>query len=157
LVRPVVLPISVGITLSSPINSAAPSPVPGPMKKLLLLTISLLIFSCGVQKKAAKDLYAGIYEITVFDVDQIGDVPLTLTINKNETGYSSQLDMRGEAAESGDYTWEVEGTKIEDEIITIEAIIASYDVNFELTIEGDEISGAMMGMFDVEGSRVQPQ
>ena len=30
-------------------------------------------------------------------------------------------------------------------------------VNFELTIEGDEISGAMMGMFDVEGSRVQPQ
>jgi hypothetical protein len=127
------------------------------MKKILLLPISLLIFSCGVQKKAAKDLYVGIYEITVFDVDQIGDVPLTLTINKNETGYSSQLDMRGEAAESGDYTWEVEGTKIEDEIITIEAIIASYDVNFELTIEGDEISGAMMGMFDVEGSRVKPQ
>ena len=92
-----------------------------------------------------------------FDVDQIGDVPLTLTIIKNETGYSSQLDMRGDAAESGDYTWEVEETKIEDEIITIEAIIASYDVNFELSIEGDEISGAMMGMFDVEGSRVQPQ
>ena len=127
------------------------------MKKILLLPISLLIFSCGVQKKAAKDLYVGIYEITVFDVDQIGDVPLTLIINKNETGYSSQLDMRGDAAENGDYTWEVEETKIEDEIITIEAIIASYDVNFELSIEGDEISGAMMGMFDVEGSRVQPQ
>ena len=127
------------------------------MKKLSLLTISLFIFSCGVQKKATKDLYAGIYEITVFDVDQIGDVPLTLIINKNETGYSSQLDMRGDAAENGDYTWEVEETKIEDEIITIEAIIASYDVNFELSIEGDEISGAMMGMFDVEGSRVQPQ
>ena len=127
------------------------------MKKLSLLTISILIFSRGVHKKAAKDLYAGIYEITVFDVDQIGDVPLTLTIIKNETGYSSQLDMRGDAAESGDYTWEVEQTKIEDEIITIEAIIASYDVNFELSIEGDEISGAMMGMFDVEGNRVQPQ
>ena len=127
------------------------------MKKLSLLTISLFIFSCGVQKKATKDLYAGIYEITVFDVDQIGDVPLTLIINKNETGYSSQLDMRGDAAENGDYTWEVEETKIEDEIISIEAIIASYDVNFELSIEGDEISGAMMGMFDVEGSRVQPQ
>ena len=127
------------------------------MKKLSLLIFSIFIFSCGVQKKAAKDLYAGIYEITVFDVDQIGDVPLTLTIIKNETGYSSQLDMRGDAAESGDYTWEVEETNIEDEIITIEAIIASYDVNFELSIEGDEISGAMMGMFDVEGSRVQPQ
>ncbi len=127
------------------------------MKKLLLLSISLVIFSCGVQKKVTKDPYTGVYEITIFDVDQIGDVPLTLSINKNETGYTSKLDMRGEAAENGDYMWEVEGTKVEDEVITIEAIIASYDVDFELTIEGDEISGSMMGMFDVEGSRVEPK
>jgi|TARA_B100000900_G_scaffold179245_1_gene151876 hypothetical protein len=125
------------------------------MKKLIFLFISFLIISCGVQKKVTKDLYTGVYEITVFDVDQIGDVPLTLTINKNETGYISKLDMRGEAAENADYMWEVEGTKVEDEVISIEAIIASYDVDFELTIEGDEVSGSMMGMFDVEGSRVE--
>ena len=65
------------------------------MKKLIFLSISFLIVSCGVQKKVIKDLYTGVYEITVFDVDQIGDVPLTLTINKNETGYISKLDMRG--------------------------------------------------------------
>jgi hypothetical protein len=125
------------------------------MNKLIFLSISFLIISCGVQKKVTKDLYTGVYEITVFDVDQIGDVPLTLTINKNETGYISKLDMRGEAAENADYMWEVEGTKVEDEVISIEAIIASYDVDFELTIEGDEVSGSMMGMFDVEGSRVE--
>ena len=125
------------------------------MNKLIFLSISFLIISCGVQKKVTKDLYTGVYEITVFDVDQIGDVPLTLTINKNETGYISKLDMRGEAAENADYMWEVEGTKLEDEVISIEAIIASYDVDFELTIEGDEVSGSMMGMFDVEGSRVE--
>ena len=125
------------------------------MKKLIFLSISFLIISCGVQKKVTKDLYTGVYEITVFDVDQIGDVPLTLTINKNETGYISKLDMRGEAAENADYMWEVEGTKVEDEVISIEAIIASYDVDFELTIEGDEVSGSMMGMFDVEGTRVE--
>ena len=125
------------------------------MKKLIFLFISFLIISCGVQKKVTKDLYTGVYEITVFDVDQIGDIPLTLTINKNETGYISKLDMRGEAAENADYMWEVEGTKVEDEVISIEAIIASYDVDFELTIEGDEVSGSMMGMFDVEGSRVE--
>ena len=125
------------------------------MKKLIFLSISFLIFSCGIQKKVTKDLYTGVYEITVFDVDQIGDVPLTLTINKNETGYISKLDMRGEAAENADYMWEVEGTKVEDEVISIEAIIASYDVDFELTIEGDEVSGSMMGMFDVEGTRVE--
>jgi hypothetical protein len=125
------------------------------MNKLIFLSISFLIISCGVQKKVTKDLYTGVYEITVFDVDQIGDVPLTLTINKNETGYISKLDMRGEAAENADYIWEVEGTKVEDEVISIEAIIASYDVDFELTIEGDEVSGSMMGMFDVEGSRAE--
>ena len=125
------------------------------MKKLIFLSITFLIISCGVKKKVIKDLYTGVYEITVFDVDQIGDVPLTLKINKNETGYISKLDMRGEAAENADYMWEVEGTKVEDEVISIEAIIASYDVDFELTIEGDEVSGSMMGMFDVEGSRVE--
>ena len=125
------------------------------MKKLIFLSITFLIISCGVKKKVIKDLYTGVYEITVFDVDQIGDVPLTLTINKNETGYISKLDMRGEAAENADYMWEVEGTKVEDEVISIEAIIARYDVDFELTIEGDEVSGSMMGMFDVEGSRVE--
>ena len=125
------------------------------MKKLIFLSITFLIISCGVKKKVIKDLYTGVYEITVFDVDQIGDVPLTLTINKNETGYISKLDMRGEAADNADYMWEVEGTKVEDEVISIEAIIASYDVDFELTIEGDEVSGSMMGMFDVEGSRVE--
>lgn len=125
------------------------------MKKLIFLSITFLIISCGVKKKVIKDLYTGVYEITVFDVDQIGDVPLTLTINKNETGYISKLDMRGEAAENADYMWEVGGTKVEDEVISIEAIIASYDVDFELTIEGDEVSGSMMGMFDVEGSRVE--
>ena len=125
------------------------------MKKLIFLFISFLIISCGIQKKVTKDLYTGVYEITVFDVDQIGDVPLTLTINKNETGYISKLDMRGEAAENADYMWEVEGTKVEDEVISIEAIVASYDVDFELTIEGDEVSGSMMGMFDVEGTRVE--
>ena len=125
------------------------------MRKLIFLFISFLIISCGIQKKVTKDLYTGVYEITVFDVDQIGDVPLTLTINKNETGYISKLDMRGEAAENADYMWEVEGTKVEDEVISIEAIIASYDVDFELTIEGDEVSGSMMGMFDVEGTRVE--
>ena len=125
------------------------------MKKLIFLSITFLIISCGVKKKVIKDLYTGVYEITVFDVDQIGDVPLTLTINKNETGYISKLDMRGEAAENADYMWEVEGTKVEDEVISIEAIIASYDVDFELTIEGNEVSGSMMGMFDVEGTRVE--
>ena len=124
------------------------------MNKFLLLPIAILIFSCALQKKVTEDPYIGVYEITVFDVDQIGDVPLTLSIMKNESGYTSQLEMRGEAAENSDYTWEVETTIIEDELISIDAIIANYDLNFELSIKDDEISGSLMGMYDVEGNRV---
>lgn len=127
------------------------------MKKLILLLATLFIVSCGVQKKVAKDPYVGVYEITIFDVDQIGDVPLTLRINKSETGYTSQIDPRGEGADNGEFTWEIEGTKLEDETITIEAFVASYDVYFELNIDEDEVSGSLMGMFDVEGSRVTPE
>jgi hypothetical protein len=127
------------------------------MKKLSLLTISLLIFSCGVQKKAAKDLYAGIYKITVFDVDQIGDVPLTLSINKNDSGYSSNIEAGDEVPYISDLTFEIDSTTIEDGLLVIDGILGDYEIHYELNIDGDDISGSLLGMYDVEGSRVQPQ
>jgi hypothetical protein len=127
------------------------------MKKLLLLTISLLIFSCGVQKKAAKDLYAGIYKITVFDVDQIGDVPLTLSINKNDSGYTSNIEAGDEVPYISDLTFEIDSTTIEDGLLVIDGILGDYEIHYELNIDGDDISGSLLGMYNVEGSRVQPQ
>jgi hypothetical protein len=127
------------------------------MKKLSLLTISLLIFSCGVQKKAAKDLYAGIYKITVFDVDQIGDVPLTLSINKNDSGYSSNIEAGDEVPYISDLTFEIDSTTIEDGLLVIDGILGDYEIHYELNIDGDDISGSLLGMYNVEGSRVQPQ
>jgi hypothetical protein len=127
------------------------------MKKLSLLTISLLIFSCGVQKKAAKDLYAGIYKITVFDVDQIGDVPLTLSINKNDSGYTSNIEAGDEVPYISDLTFEIDSTTIEDGLLVIDGILGDYEIHYELNIDGDDISGSLLGMYDVEGSRVQPQ
>jgi hypothetical protein len=127
------------------------------MKKLSLLTISLLIFSCGVQKKAAKDLYAGIYKITVFDVDQIGDVPLTLSINKNDSGYTSNIEAGDEVPYISDLTFEIDSTTIEDGLLVIDGILGDYEIHYELNIDGDDISGSLLGMYNVEGSRVQPQ
>jgi hypothetical protein len=127
------------------------------MKKILLLPISLLIFSCGVQKKAAKDLYAGIYKITVFDVDQIGDVPLTLSINKNDSGYTSNIEAGDEVPYISDLTFEIDSTTIEDGLLVIDGILGDYEIHYELNIDGDDISGSLLGMYNVEGSRVQPQ
>ena len=40
-------------------------------------------------------------------------------------------------------------------MVYIDATIAAYNLNFELSIDEDDISGSMMGMFDVEGIRVK--
>jgi len=125
--------------------------------KQLLLIFSLFIFSCGVQKKAAKDLYVGIYEITVFDVDQIGDVPLTLSINKNDSGYTSNFELGDEVPYISDLTFEIDSTTIEDGLLVIDGILGDYEIHYELNIDGEDISGSLLGMYDVRGSRVKPQ
>ena len=52
------------------------------MKKILPLVALLFIVSCGVQKNIKSDPYVGSYEMTVFEVDNIGDLPLLLDLTK---------------------------------------------------------------------------
>lgn len=127
------------------------------MKKLILILIGLSVISCGVQKKIIQDPYVGIYEMTIFDVDEFGDIPITLTVNKEAFSYTSKIEMRGEAAANSEYTWEIDSTEIENETISIEAYVASYDVYFELGLDEDEISGSLMGMYEVKGKRITPK
>ena len=52
------------------------------------LTFIFLIFAaCGTQKKAIVDPLVGVYDMTVFEVTQIGDIPLKLIIKKDNGGY----------------------------------------------------------------------
>ena len=124
------------------------------MKKIVIVLIVTTFVSCAVQKKVAKDPYVGIYDITVFDVTQIGDVPLKITINKSGSSYTSNIEGREEAADNG-MTWEIDSTTVEDGVVRIEAYVANYDVYFDLNVDGEDISGSLMGMFDVEGVRVE--
>jgi len=122
------------------------------MKKLTSALFILFVCSCGVQKSIKSDPYTGSYEITVFEVDNIGDLPLNLVISKEGENYQAAITPRGEMQE---VTFEIEGVSFEQGIFTIEAYAAGYDIYFELSIEGDSLSGSLMGMFDVEGKRVQ--
>ena len=56
------------------------------MKKLLSFTALFIIASCGTQKKVIVDPYVGIYDVTIFDVPQVGDWPLKLIIKKDDNG-----------------------------------------------------------------------
>ena len=125
------------------------------MKKLLSFTALFIIASCGTQKKVIVDPYVGIYDVTIFDVPQVGDWPLKLIIKKDDNGYAAELQTNSEDPAASEYLWEVTSTSVDDNIVYIDATIAAYNLNFELSIDEDDISGSMMGMFDVEGIRVK--
>lgn len=125
------------------------------MKKFTTSIALLIILSCGTQKKAILDPYVGVYEMTVFEVPQIGDVPLKLIIKKDKDGYISELETNSEDPAASEYLWEVISTAINDGIIFIDATIANYDLNFELNVDKEDISGYMMDMFEVEGKKIK--
>ena len=125
------------------------------MKKLLPFTALFIVASCGTQKKVIVDPYVGIYDVTIFDVPQVGDWPLKLIIKKDDNGYAAELQTNSEDPAASEYLWEVTSTSVDDNMVYIDATIAAYNLNFELSIDEDDISGSMMGMFDVEGIRVK--
>ena len=124
------------------------------MKKVIILSVLFLMASCGVQKKIGKDPYVGIYDFTVFEVDNYGDIPVKLTLTKEGEVYTSVMNINREDSSVGEEI-EVDATALEEGVFTIEAYTAGYDIYFELSIEQNEISGSMMGMFDVSGIRVK--
>ena len=125
------------------------------MKKFTASIALLIILSCGTQKKAILDPYVGVYEMTVFEVPQIGDVPLKLIIKNDKDGYISELETNSKDPAASEYLWEILSTAINDGIIFIDATIANYDLNFELNVDKEDISGYMMDMFEVEGKKIK--
>ncbi len=125
------------------------------MKKFTASIAFLIILSCGTQKKAILDPYVGVYEMTVFEVPQIGDVPLNLIIKKDKDGCISELETNSEDPAASEYLWDIISTAINDGIIFIDATIANYDLNFELNVDKEDISGYMMDMFEVEGKKIK--
>ena len=109
-----------------------------------------------MQKKTAKDPYIGVYDIIAYDVTQVGDVPLRLTITKNNSTYNSSFENGADSPLTDlGLEWEVDSTTIEDGVIRIDGFVASYDLYFELNIDDNDTSGSLAGMFDVEGVRVE--
>lgn len=122
-------------------------------KTLITLSLFFLVVSCGALKNTAKDPYVGSFDFTIFEVDNFGDIPIKMTLTKEGEEYLSQMDFAGDGQAAGDI--EITSTNLQDDVLTIEAYTSGYDIYFELSVEGDTISGSMMGMFDIEGVRIK--
>ena len=88
------------------------------MKKVIILSVLFLIASCGVQKKIAKDPYVGIYDFTVFEVDNYGDIPVKLTLTKEDEVYTSVMNINREDSSVGEEI-EVDATTFEEEFLLL--------------------------------------
>ena len=121
------------------------------MQKLVSFLSLFLVISCGVQKNINQDLYVGSYEITVFEVDNFGDIELFLEIKKEADAYLASIKPQNPDQE---VEFEIQGTTLDECVFTIEAYASGYDIYFEISIDEDAVSGSLMGMFDLEGSRI---
>ncbi len=120
------------------------------MKKILFLIFLVFTFSCGINKNINSDPYAGNYNMTIFDVDQIGDIFLELSISKTNDGYESSFNFP-----EGEESIEVVSSRVNNGFFEIESTYQQYELFMELEINKNKLSGTFMGMFDIEGKRVK--
>ena len=64
------------------------------MKNLFLSIVPIFFLSCASLKSTKNDPFIGKYKMTVFDVDQVGDVPAVLTITKDKDSYNSSVSYK---------------------------------------------------------------
>tara|TARA_Y100000746_G_C15191949_1_gene321745 strand:- start:38 stop:421 length:384 start_codon:yes stop_codon:yes gene_type:complete len=120
------------------------------MKKILYLVALVFIFSCGISKNVNSDPYVGNYNMTILDVDQIGDIFLELYISKTNNGYESSFNFP-----EGEESIEVISSRVNNGFFEIESTYQQYELFMELEINKNKLSGTFMGMFDIEGKRIK--
>jgi len=132
------------------------------MKNLLLTLFSISILSCGsllapssqvAETPNPNDKFFGIFEFQIFDLPASGDQILALTLKEEEGGLTATFESK-----SGELAGEiiVQEVEIEQDILYIDVLIQNtYDVFFELYVEGDEITGYLADMFELAGKRIE--
>ena len=120
------------------------------MRKTVFLIVLVFTFSCGINKSINSDPYVGNYNMTIFDVDQIGDIFLELSISKTNNGYESSFNFP-----EGEESIEVISSRVNDGFFEIESTYQQYELFMELEINKNKLTGTFMGMFDIEGKRVK--
>jgi len=132
------------------------------MKNLLLTLFSITILSCGsllapssqvAESTNPNDKFLGTFEFQIFDLPASGDQILAVTIKEEKAGLAATFESK-----SGELAGEiiVQEVEIEQDILYIDVLIQNtYDVFFELYVEGDEITGYLADMFELSGKRIE--
>lgn len=127
--------------------------------KIFILTFFLTFSSCSIFQKTQTvsqniesedsiQKFIGVYDIKVFGTPE-GDLELKINVSKDGDGLKSSFESE-EAANAFDIT----GTEIDQGILYIDIYVSSYGVNiaFEIYVEGNQVSGYLADMFELEGT-----
>ena len=127
--------------------------------KIFILTFFLTFSSCSIFQKTQTVIqniesedsiqkFIGVYDIKVFGTPE-GDIELKINISKDGDGLKSSFESE-EAANAFD----IRGTEIDQGILYIDIYVSSYGVNvaFEIYVEGNQVSGYLADMFELEGT-----
>lgn len=127
--------------------------------KIFILTFFLTFSSCSLFQKTQTvsqniesedsiQKFIGVYDIKVFGTPE-GDLELKINVSKDGDGLKSSFESE-EVANAFDIT----GTEIDQGILYIDIYVSSYGVNiaFEIYVEGNQVSGYLADMFELEGT-----
>ena len=124
------------------------------MKKFVAFLAGLFLVCLATvavaQPKAGPDYFAGKWSTLIKGTPQ-GDVKLIFVLDKNGTGLSGVVQDS-----TGVEMSKIDKVELSDKSATIYCNLSGYDVNIELTPKDDDnVTGTLMGMFEVEGVRIK--
>ena len=123
------------------------------MKNLFLFIIPIFFFSCASLKSTKNDPFIGKYKMTVFDVDQVGDVPAVLTITKDKDSYNSSVSYK--ILDKEEVLNVISTYPLDNSTLLIESLIDNNQVDFELNFENSGFTGTAGGYYDLEGEKIE--
>ena len=93
--------------------------------------------------------FLGKYEITIFNLPEVGEMNLSMNVFNNGDELKTEF-LEG----SEDTGFEILKTEIEEDILYIDIYVESYgvNVNFEIYVDGNTVTGYLADMFELEGT-----
>tara|TARA_Y100000287_G_scaffold70011_1_gene55367 strand:- start:3967 stop:4338 length:372 start_codon:yes stop_codon:yes gene_type:complete len=123
------------------------------MKNLFLSIVPIFFLSCASLKSTKNDPFIGKYKMTVFDVDQVGDVPAVLTITKDKDSYNSSVSYK--ILDKEEVLNVISTYPLDNSTLLIESLIDNNQVDFELNFENSGFTGTAGGYYDLEGEKIE--
>jgi hypothetical protein len=116
-----------------------------------LIVLLLMVLNSNAQEKTIENFFLGKWKIMVYGLPQ-GDTEMLVTFEKKDQKLVGNIGVVNDAAPKITFS----EVKLNESSVTASYTAQGYDVYFELKKEKeDSISGSMMDMFEMKGTKIK--